>query len=177
MLFRSVYDTELQPIELVGAFGVYAKEGFDQDPEPQHVLGKDFYIGELPKAMKEEPVTEGFPFHAGEMVLKQNVIFDTKDILLKIEGEYHMAFVKVNGELAGQMLFDTEMDISHVAKEGENEIEVTFVLSNRNRMGPHHTMPGHRMSVGPWNFEFSGTWEEDKSEFYLPQFVFTKFYN
>lgn len=171
-----VYDTELQPIELVGSFGVYPKTGYGEDPEPQIVVGTDFYIGELPKVIQAEPVTEGFPFHAGEMTLKQRVTFDTKDILLQIEGEYHMAFVKVNGELAGEMLFDTELDISRVAREGENEIEVTFVLSNRNRMGPHHTIPGHRMSVAPWNFEFSGSWEEDRNEFYKPEFVFKKFY-
>ena len=171
-----VYDTELQPIELVGTFGVYAKEGFAQDPEPQHVLGKDFCIGELPKVIKEEPVTEGFPFLAGEMVMKQTVAFDTKDILLKIDGEYHMAVVKVNDVLVGEMLFDTEIDVSHVAKEGENEVEVTFVLSNRNRMGPHHTIPGHRLSVGPWHFEFSGSWEEERNEFYQPEFVLKKFY-
>ena len=87
-----------------------------------------------------------------------------------------MAFVKVNGLDAGTLFFDTELDISHVAKEGENDIEIGFVLSNRNRMGPHHIMAIGRDSVSPWSFELSGEWEEDTSEYYYPQYEFVKFY-
>ena len=172
-----VYDTELQPIELVGKFGVYSKTGYASDEDIRFVQGNDFYIGEMPKSMKQEPVTEGFPFLAGEMVLKQKVVFDTTDILLQVAGEYHMAFVKVNGVDAGTLFFDTELDISHVAKTGENEIEIRFILSNRNRMGPHHIMANGRDSVSPWSFELSGHWEEDTSKFYYPQYDLKKFYS
>lgn len=172
-----VYDTELQPIELVGEFGVYSKTGYVSDEDTRFVQGEAFYIGELPKRIHQEPVTEGFPFLAGDMVLKQKVVFDTTDILLQVEGEYHMAFVKVNGLDAGTLFFDTELDISHVAKEGENDIEIRFVLSNRNRMGPHHIMAIGRDSVSPWSFELSGAWEEDTSKYYYPQFDFVKFYS
>lgn len=171
-----VYDTELQPIELVGEFGVYPKAGYVADEDPCIVSGEDFYIGEMPKRVKQDPVTEGFPFLAGEMTLKQKVTFDTTDILLQVEGEYHMAIVKVNGVEAGKMFFDTELDISHVAKEGENDIEIKFILSNRNRMGPHHIIASRRLPVCPWSFELSGMWEEDTSEFYHSQFDFKKFY-
>jgi hypothetical protein len=172
-----VYDTELQPIELVGQFGVYSKTGYTSDDDIRFIQGEDFYIGDMPKSMKQEPVTEGFPFLAGEMILKQNVVFDTTEILLQVAGEYHMAFVKVNGVDAGTLFFDTELDISHVAKAGENDIEIRFILSNRNRMGPHHIMAIGRESVSPWSFELSGAWEEDTSEHYYSQYDLKKFYS
>lgn len=171
-----VYDTELQPIELVGKFGVYPKAGYVADEDPRIVSGEDFYIGELPKCMKKEPVTEGFPFLAGEMILQQKVTFDTTDILLQVEGEYDMANVKVNGVEAGMLFFDTELDISHVAKKGENDIEIKFILSNRNRMGPHHIIARRRLPVCPWSFELSGEWKEDTSEYYHSLYDFKKFY-
>ena len=171
-----VYDTELQPVEVVGTFGVYPRTGYVQDEEPQLISGDDFYIGELPKRMKAEPVMEGFPFHAGEMTLCQKVTFDTRDILLQVEGEYLMAFVKVNGHEVGKLFFDTELDISQVAKEGENEIEIRFILSNRNRLGPHHVVARERISISPFSFELGGTWKEDSSEFYHSHYDLKKFY-
>ena len=170
-----VYDTELQPIELVGKFGVYPRNGYKTDGNTSFVRGEDFFIGALPQQITE-PTTEGFPFLAGEMVLHQKVHFNTANILLHVTGEYQMAFVKVNGMEAGILLFDTEMDISQVAKEGENEIEVRFILSNRNRLGPHHWVDNREEAVSPFSFELDGTWEEDKSPVYRADYDIKKFY-
>lgn len=171
-----VYDTELQPIELVGKFGVYSKCEYQPDDDARFVRGENFYIGALPNVVEAEPVTEGFPFLAGDLVLKQNVTFDTSDILLQIAGEYQMAYVKVNGKLAGRLLFGTELDISDVAKVGENEIEVRFLLSNRNRMGPHHLIATKDRAIEPKCFEMFGYWREKESDLYHSYFDIKKFY-
>lgn len=170
-----VYDTELQPIELVGRFGVYPRDGYKLDKDERFVRGEGFYIGTLPECVTE-PTTEGFPFLAGEMTLCQKVYLDTANILLQVAGEYQMAFVKVNGMEAGKLFFDTELDISHVAKQGENEIEVRFILSNRNRMGPHHLVESKDEPASPFSFELSGTWEEDSSLSYHADYDLKKFY-
>ena len=57
---------------------------------------------------------------------------------LKLPGHYLTAVVKVNGNDAGELLFDRQLDISSFAVEGENEVEVTFCLGNRNLLGPLH---------------------------------------
>ena len=171
-----VYDTELQPVELVGKFGVYSKEGYIDDVEPQIVTGNHFYIGELPIRMEREPVTEGFPFLADEMTLRQSVDFDTTDILLQVPGDYHIAYVKVNGRNAGRLFFESELDISQVANIGKNDIEVRFILSNRNRMGPHHVIAGRRDIISPWSFEFGGEWKDGLCESYHESYDFKKFY-
>ncbi len=102
--------------------------------------------------------------------------YENDNVFFALFGEYHMAFVKVNGVEAGKLFFDTELDISHVAKEGENDIEIKFILSNRNRMGPHHIIASRREGVSPWSFELSGDWAEDTSKYYHSQFDFKKFY-
>ena len=171
-----VYDTELQPIELVGEFGVYSRKPYDPDEDVRFVRGEEFYIGALPKVIEAEPVTEGFPFLAGELTLRQNICFDTTDILLQIPGEYQMAFVNVNGKEAGKLLFDTELDVSNVARVGENEIEIRFLLSNRNLMGPHHLIGTKVRGVDPNCFQMFGSWEERESRMYHLYYDIKKFY-
>lgn len=170
-----VYDTELQPIELVGTFGVYPEKEYEPDEDDRFVRGENFYIGTLPKMIKVDPTLEGFPFLAGEMVLRKQVEFGTSDILLQIAGEYQMAYVTVNGKYAGKLLFDTELDISHVARTGENEIEVKFLLGNRNRMGPHHLEGRKNRTIEPDSFQMFGRWEGSQCQLYHSYFDIKKF--
>lgn len=170
-----VYDTELQPVELSGKFGVYTRNGYMTDEDPRYMRGDSFYVGEMPEHITE-PTTEGFPFLAGDMTLCQKVYFDTTDILLQVAGEYQMAYVKINGEEAGTLFWNTELDVSRLVKEGENEIEVKFVLSNRNRMGPHHLVGNKDEPISPFSFELSGTWRDGESEFFHSDYDIKKFY-
>lgn len=159
-----VYDTELQPIELVGSFGVYPISGYEADAEDEwFVRAEDFYIAALPTKVSD-PCIEGFPFFAGEMILRQKISLEDTDVLLQVEGDYLTATVKVNGICAGELFFEKELDISHVAKVGENDIEVRLILSNRNRMGPHHAS-GDRPSA-PIIFHTIATWEGETSSLY-----------
>lgn len=171
-----VYDTELQPVELVGQFGVYSKNEYQSDEDPRYVRGDNFYISKLPDVVETEPVTEGFPFLAGELVLRQSVVFDTSDIWLKIAGEYQTASVKVNDIEAGSLLFDTELDISKFAKVGENDIEIRFILSNKNLMGPHHLVGAKDRYTDPNCFQLFGTWKGKESTRYHSYYDIKKFY-
>lgn len=171
-----VYDTELQPIELVGQFGVYSRDGWQMDTDPRYVRGENFYISTLPECVQSEPVTEGFPFLAGELVLQQTVVLDTSHVCLQIAGDYQTASVKVNGKEAGKLLFDTELDISDFAKSGENEIEVRFLLNNKNLMGPHHLVGEKDRYTAPNCFQLFGQWTGKESEQYHSYYDIKKFY-
>ncbi len=160
-----VYDTEIQPIEIVGSFGVYPVNGYEQDEDEHYVKSDAFYIGDLPNCVSE-PSMEGFPFLSGQMILRQNVTFEEKDVLLEVTGDYQLAEVKVNGRTAGKLLFDRQIDISDVAKAGENDIEIRFLLSNRNRLGPHHYAKNKNGPVVPGCFGLGCDWKEDKCEQY-----------
>ena len=169
-----VYDSELQPIQLAGRFGVYPRTGYAWT-ERQYVEGNDFYIGKVPGTVCNLTI-EGFPFLAGEVTLSQNVVFEKKDILLKLAGDYQMAEVTVNGVKLGRLLFDKEMDISEAAVAGVNEISVRFWISNRNLMGPHHRNGSRRAGVAPSSFDLSGSWQEDKSAAYHDSYDLKLFY-
>ena len=96
---------------------------------------------------------------------------------MQVSGEYQIAAVKVNGIDAGKLFFDRELDLSQVAKVGENELEVRFVLNNRNRMGPHHLKGSKDAGVSPWSFELGGSWDEDQSRCYHEDYDLKKFYS
>ncbi|MBQ8802335.1 MAG: hypothetical protein IJZ53_01700 [Tyzzerella sp.] len=169
-----VYDSELEPIVLLGDFGVYTESGY-KGTELGFVEGENFYIGEVPTKVSNLTV-EGLPFFAGAVVLMQKVKFDCSNILLHLPGEYQMAEVAVNGKKAGRILFEKKIDISSLAIVGENEISVRFFISNRNLLGPHHCVGSKIKTVTPQSFEFLGKWEEDSCKEYHKSYDLKLFY-
>lgn len=170
-----VYDTELQPVELIGQFGVYPKHEYMETEDHRFVQGKNFYIGKLPEYISE-PSEEGFPFFAGEMILSQKIQLNSTNVVLKVLGDYQMAFVKLNGVQVGTLMFEKEIDVSEATKVGENEVEIEFVIGNRNRMGPHHFTGEKQGMVDPWKFDMLDHWDEDKCEIYHEEYDIKKFY-
>ena len=57
--------------------------------------------------------------------------------------------MRVNGKDAGTLFFSRRVDLSTLAHAGENELEVTFTIGNRNLLGPFHAIDGERMCLGP----------------------------
>ena len=170
-----VYDSELQPIQLEGRFGVYPRSGYVDDTDVRFVRGNHFYIGEEPERVTDV-TTCGFPFFAGEFTLKRHILFDETNVSLEIPGEYLVAEVYVNGVCAGKLLYEKEIDISHVAKVGDNLIEVRFIISNRNLMGPHHYKGNKDENICPWTFEMFSTWTENQSPVYHDDYDLKRFY-
>lgn len=170
-----VYDSEVEPIYVAGEFGVYPVGEYHEDDDKRYTGADEFYIGKVPERVCE-PVKEGLPFLAGAVTLKQTVKFGTSDILLKVKGFYHLANVKVNGQTAGKLMFDKELDISDYAKDGDNEIEVRFVLGNFNLMGPQHFAHHRDNAVGPHTFELNGTWDGPKSHCFHEWYDLRKLY-
>ncbi len=169
------YDSELEPIYLEGNFGVYPSYKYEETNDSCWVRGNDFYIGEIPTGVTE-PTTDGFPFFAGELRVCKQMIFDSPQVLLSIPGDYHVAEVFVNGESAGRLLFEKELDISHVAKKGMNRVEVRYVVHNRNLYGPHHYINGREGSVSPRTYMLYGTWEGNVSPQAHQTYDLKKFY-
>ena len=131
-----VYDSELEAIYLAGKFGVYSREKYEEHNETV-VFGRDFYIGEIPSKVTEL-TTDGFAFFRGDVTMRQTISLPNADCYLNVDGRYTTAKVKVNGQKAGDIYFDRRIDISKVAKPGDNDVEVTFTVGNRNFLGPFH---------------------------------------
>ncbi len=166
-----VYDSEIEAIYLSGDFGVYSKNNFTDSAVEGFVLGNEFYIDTLPKTVTE-PVTEGFPFLADKLKLRQKLFLNDKNIKLRFNGTWQILYVTVNGEFAGKLVYERVLDISDFAIKGENVIEVEFVISNRNLLGPHHLKDiGYYESVSPWSFDLTNSWIDGKSDEYMDQYA------
>ncbi len=169
-----VYDSEIEAIYFSGDFGVYSKLNYTDSAVEGFVLGNEFYIDTLPKTVTE-PVTEGFPFLADKLKLRQKLVLNNKNIKLRFNGTWQIAYINVNGKYAGKLVYERVLDISNFAVEGENIIEVEFVLSNRNLLGPHH-LKGIKYyeSVSPWCFDLTNSWVDGKSDDYMDEYAIFK---
>ena len=169
-----VYDTELEPIYLSGSFGVYSDTGFTEGQVPRYLYGDRFYIGAMP-ATVTEPVTDGFPFFAGELTVAQDIQLETERAALRIEGTWHVAYVTVNGQYAGKLVFDRVIDIRPYAVRGRNRIEIRFIIGNRNLLGPHHNAGTDRQGlVMPSSFSYGDCWEDGVNPHYSDRYGFIK---
>lgn len=154
-----VYDSEIEAIYLSGDFGVYEKNRFIEGKSPDVYLGNDFYIGERKKFITNL-IKEGYPFYSGCIKFRKHVDLSETNVILKIEGRWHLVKVYVNGKMAGKLLFDSEIDISDYTVNGSNEIVLEVVIGNRNLLGPHHYLPFEEpLFVAPETFELPNTWK------------------
>lgn len=144
-----VYESEIEAVHLTGNFGVYSHKKFEEI-DSEVICGRQFYIGKMPDRISEL-VTDGMPFFNGEFTIHEKLELTETNVILKLEGRYMGAQVEVNGHAMGELLFGKRIDISKVAKQGVNDIKVTYIVGNRNFMGPLH-LAGTEGFVGPGSF-------------------------
>lgn len=144
------YDSEIEAVYLAGHFGVYSHSAFEDYAE-DYILGQNFYIGKPPIAVLE-PVTDGLPFFRGELTLTQNLHLFDPNVRLAFPGDYLTAKVTVNGSYAGELSFESSIDISPWAHAGDNKIKASFTIGNRNLLGPFHSLASE-IFVDPPTFE------------------------
>ena len=163
------YDTDIEAIYLCGDFGVYAESWDDSDPN--RPKGENFYVGEQPTSVTEL-IKGGFPFFRGHITLTQKVELNDTGYELFVPEHFHIIDATVNGKAAGRMMFSKRLDIKKYLKKGENEIELTLTVGNRNLLGPFHT--DHEGFIGPDTFERFGTWKDGKSPRFFEKYAFLK---
>lgn len=166
-----VYDTDIEPIYLKGIFGVSGD--FKKGKKENVIIGENFRV-----VKQEEKISslieDGFPFFSGDITLKQSVISDGTPKSLVIDGRFHLIDVSVNGKPAGRMMFAKKLDISDFLARGENEIEITLTVGNRNLLGPFHTEAEEPDYVSPALFERLGKWKNGKCEGFVDAYAFVK---
>lgn len=144
------YDSEIEAVYLCGHFGVYSRDAFE-DYSEDYLIGQNFYIGEVPATITE-PVTEGLPFFRGPLTLVQHLVLPDPNVRLALPGDFLTAKITVNGSYAGELCYDSAIDISPWARVGDNEISVTLTIGNRNLLGPLHSL-APEVFVDPPSFE------------------------
>ena len=165
------YDTDIESVYLKGDFGVYGD--FKEGKAENVVLGNNFYIDKQKREISGL-IKEGYPFFKGDISLTQKIYAEDVNAKLVIDGRFHLIDVKVNGRYAGKMLFSNQLDLSGYLKKGENDVELTLTVGNRNLLGPFHALEEEPLGVGPYTFERFGTWKNGKSKYVNDDYAFVK---
>ena len=166
------YDSDVEAVYLKGDFGVYGE--FEKGKADNVVLGQNFRIGKQKKEISSL-IEEGYPFFSGDIVLKQTVCVEDTNAELVLDKRFQMLEAKVNGKYVDKLMFGYKLDLSNYLVKGENELEITLTVGNRNLLGAFHTREQESFSVGPYTFERMGTWTEDgKSSLLVESYAFVK---
>ncbi len=152
---RLSYDMEVEPIYIVGDFGV-------KFPTESVELPLDAYRNYSPAYITAKPETvdiaaldaSGYPEFAGKLTLEKTFNLDNTDCHVSLRGRgINSIRIAVNGkQVATVMNPPYEVDLSEYLAKGENAVTLTLLNNLRNMMGPHHWKHGELVSVGPWSF-------------------------
>ena len=152
---KLTFDMELEPIYLVGDFGV-------ELPLDAEELSLDAYrIHELPSVVSAPRLVDaerldasGYSEFAGELVLEREIsIEDTKRSVRLCGRGMNSVSISVNGvHVATRMFPPYEVDLSEHLSKGENTLELRIKNNLRNMMGPHHLKRGEVTTVSPAHF-------------------------
>ena len=168
------YDTMLTVPYLSGKFGVYS-DNFRKGDKAVSLHADSFYIGASPRKVVNL-VENGFPFFAGNIMLKRTFHANFENVKLKLNGRFHYAEITVNSKFAGTLMFTDIIDVSPYIQQGENRLEVKLYSGNRNLLGPHHVVDKDiDNEVVPSSFDFSESWSGDSSPEFTARYSFIKF--
>ena len=151
------YDFEIEPIYLLGDFGVYSTEGFaDDENDGCKTYGK-FYLDKMPEFLNDGDITgQGFAFFCGNMTLKKSFFLnegEEKSRSLELERLCSVVTkITVNGKKMPPLYWAPySINLDGYLKEGENTIEIEFSTSFRNMLGPHYLGMNRKVA---WPFAY-----------------------
>ena len=150
------YDQEIEPIYIVGDFGLRLPEGREELMRDAYRILDTPVISAKPVSVNVEELDfSGYPEFAGKITLTCEYVFDTQKkryVVLKGRGTNSLT-LKINGkEVAKKMFPPYEVDITDYICEGTNRFELTVLNNLRNMLGPHHLNEGESYSVTPSSF-------------------------
>ncbi len=153
------YDTSIENAYIKGDFVVNS----------DHLISSRKVLPPVTDALNEK----GYPFFRGTVTLEGSFVWDGKTrTALGVDGRFMVAELTINGK-EDEFTLATEKEITHLLKEGENQVKIVLRSSNRNLFGPYHfKAKDDTFGVSPFNFKFPGFWQDGK---YPP--MFTKEYN
>ena len=149
------YDMEIEPIYIVGSFGLAFAD------EPCQVEYDTYRVEKQPVITASPEIVDiarldvgGFGEFAGEITLSREYELDSTNYYVVPKGRGMNAVrVRVNGKnVATKMYAPYEVDLGEYLTVGKNKIELTVVNNLRNMMGPHHLAEEARRWACPSSF-------------------------
>ena len=152
---KLTYDMELEPIYIVGDFGVALHSGWQELPLDAYRIFEQPTITSAPGRVDAERLdASGYPEFAGELILEKKISVDSVEKHVSLLGRgMNSVSLTVNGKhVATRMFPPYEVDLSKHLRVGENTLELRILNNLRNMMGPHHLQQGEVTTAAPASF-------------------------
>ena len=149
------YDMEIEPIYIVGDFGLRFDGEATQTSDKTFLIEKQPIITDKPTCVDAAKLDYcGFAEFAGELTLTREVELDSTDYHVMLTGRGMNAIrLSVNGEHVATKLYPPyRVELKDYLKLGKNTLELTVVNNLRNMMGPHHLKNEEERWVCPGSF-------------------------
>lgn len=168
---KLVYDMEIEPIYLVGSFGIET-DGEWTELERDAVRYKgEFSIVSPPERIETKHIEKsGFPFFCGSLTAECEIdINGTNPVLCLNKKGINAVTVEINGK-SETLLTSDRLLLNKFGVNGKTHIRLTLTNNLRNMLGPHHLKEGETFSVAPccffkepcvWNDNSALPWDDD----------------
>ena len=150
---KLVYDTEIEPIYLLGDFSVKTDGKWEKlEKNAVRYMGS-FEIDEPKSTVNIKNIEQqGYPFFAGKMTLSGEIDITGKNPVLELNLKGINAVRVAIGDKEKVMLTDNRLSLQEFGVSGKAKIELTFINNLRNILGPHHLDSGESCFVCPSSF-------------------------
>lgn len=171
------FDTEIEATYLVGNFAVKTEtDKFTKEPLAERYCGDFIITKQKRKVNAQNLVKDGYPFFSGTMELSKKINYtEGAPTVLRLNGRYHICEVFVNDKFAGELMFESEIDLKNYLNVGKNKLTLKLTTNRRNTLGPHHSKTAEPLWVSPASFSFEGTWKDDKCDSFVKEYSFVRF--
>jgi hypothetical protein len=159
-LFHTFSGVELEQIYLTGDFAVQSTVSPRQARERVTRLEPVFALTTEAKRCAGDLLAAGYPFFVGRLSLVNTVDLRRPEagerVVLTLPNlDAALVKVRINGRKAGAILWQPyELDITTMIGDGANKIEIEYVTSLRNMIGPYHRAEGEPDDT--WAGAFAG---------------------
>lgn len=162
---KLTYDMEIEPIYLLGNFGVTTL-GEWEELENKAVRYKGSFVLDEPvqKITLHNIEKQGFPFFCGELTVEGELDIQGEYPVLALEMEGMNAVRLEIGKLKTTVLTEDRISLKSVGT-GRHKIKMTLINNLRNMMGPYHMHEGENYFISPGTFyKEKCVWSPDKQE-------------
>ena len=175
---KLTYDMEIEPIYLIGDFGVETTGEWSQLDNDAVRYHGEFEITEPKKELRLKNIEQqGYPFFCGELVVEGviNVTGEHPVLVMERRG-MNAVKVEING-IEKWMLTNHKLSLKEFGVQGETKVRFTLVNNLRNLLGPHHLKIGElvRYGVGPHRFfKESCVWNKSPEASWCDEYCFVE---
>lgn len=167
-------DTEIEPVYLVGSFGVKAQTPYIYGKMYTALNDGPFTIVRQESTVDIKDITSDlYPFYSGMFTVEKEFNAKKGDYIFNIDGQFSILNVYVNNKFVKTLMFDRKCTLS--LDDVKNTIRFEIIGSLRNTFGPLHHKNDELTVVCPDSFTFEGDWDEEAvPEDYKERYSFIK---